>query len=92
MYNHFILIVNKSQYFENLKLALKWNREDIAKSDIFTGEEYFAPNELQTLMQLALIYNRPNFVELLLDNGLDLKSFLTVSRLQFLYNYQQVFF
>jgi hypothetical protein len=37
-------------------------------------------------MEMALIQNKPEFVELLLENGLNLKSFLTVRRLYFLYN------
>ncbi|CAF0758789.1 unnamed protein product [Brachionus calyciflorus] len=82
--------LNKNFYFENLKLALQWNRDDIAKSYIFTGEEEFKPSQLATLMEMALIQNKPNFVELLLDNGLDIKSFLTVRRLLFLYNSQKI--
>jgi hypothetical protein len=39
----------------------------LAKSDIFTGEEKFEPNQLDNLMELALIENKPNFVELLLE-------------------------
>ena len=61
-----------------------------AKSDIFTGEEMFEPIQLENLMELALIENKPNFVELLLENGLNLKSFLTQRRLIFLYNSYKV--
>ena len=82
--------MNKNQYFENLKLALQWNRDDIAKTYIFTGEEEFKPRQLAILMEMALVQNKPNFVELLLDNGLDIKSFLTVKRLIYLYNSQKV--
>lgn len=70
---------------------MQWNRDDIAKSYIFNGEEEFKPGQLAILMEMALIQNKPNFVELLLDNGLDLKSFLTVKRLIFLYNSQKVY-
>ena len=80
----------KNEYYENLKLALQWNRNDIAKTDIFTGEEEFKSYQLANLMEMALIQNKPEFVELLLENGLNLKSFLTVRRLCFLYNSQKV--
>lgn len=77
----------KHQFYENLKLAIKWNRIDLAKSDIFTGEEDFRPSELIDLMEMALIQNKPEFVELLLENGVSLrKEFLTAARLFNLYN------
>lgn len=82
--------MNKNQHFENFKLALEWNRYDVADSYIFTGEEDFRPEQLAFLMETALIQNKPKFVRILLDNGLDLKSFLTVKRLLFLYNSQNV--
>lgn len=82
--------MNRSHYFENLKLALQWNRDDIAKTYIFTGEEDIRSNQLSHLMEMALLQNKPKFVELLLENGLNLKSFLTVRRLLFLYNCQKV--
>ena len=37
-------------------------------------------------MEMALLQNKPEFVKLLLENGLNLNSFLTVKRLYFLYN------
>ena len=77
---------NKNQYYENLKLAINWNRFDIAESDIFTGKEEFKPNQLENLMEIALIKNKPNFVQLLLENGVNIKSFLTYRRMIFLYN------
>jgi hypothetical protein len=85
-------LARKNKYYENLKLALQWNRSDIAKTDIFTGEEEFKSYQLAHLMEMALIQNKPKFVELLLENGLNLKSFLTVRRLCFLYNSHKVFY
>jgi ankyrin repeat protein len=76
----------KKEYYENLKLALLWNRVDIAKTDIFTGEEEFTDKQKSNLLEMALVYNKPDFVELLLESGVDLKSFLTRRRLYFLYN------
>ncbi len=71
-----------------MKLALKWNIIEIAKSDIFTGEETFEKDELNKLMEMALIDDRPNFVELLIDNRINLSDFLSYKRLYFLYNLQ----
>lgn len=39
------------------------------------------------IMQSALILNRVRFVELLMDNGVNLKDFLTKRRLLKLYNH-----
>ena len=72
-------------YYENLKLAINWNRFDLAKSDIFTGEEDFKPNQLENLMEIALLKNKPQFVQLLLEH-INIKTFLTYKRLIFLYN------
>ena len=72
--------------FENLELALKWNKIEIASNDIFNGKEEFTSKQLNKLMEMALIYNRPSFVELLIENKLVLDDFLTPKRLYYLYN------
>jgi len=76
---------HKTEYYKNLKLALQWNRVDIAKIDIFTGEEKIEASELRDLLKMALINDNTEFVELFLDL-VDLESFLTVSILNELYN------
>ena len=43
-------------------------------------------------MEMALIYDRPSFVELLLENKCLLDSFCTPKRLFFLYNAIKVYF
>ena len=75
------MVANKNQHYENLKLAINWNRYDIAKTDIFTGEEEFEPCQLENLMEIALLKDKPSFVKLLLENGLNIKTFLTVQQL-----------
>jgi hypothetical protein len=76
---------------ENLKLALKWNRHDIAKAYIFTGEEQLESHQLYDLMEMALLQNKPKFVQLFLENDyFNLKSFLSIRRLLFLYNSEMV--
>ena len=67
----------KEKYYENLKLAIEWNQISIAKSEIFTGEECFTSSETNELMLLALELDRPDFVELFIENQINLNSFLT---------------
>ncbi|XP_038149242.1 transient receptor potential cation channel subfamily M member 2 [Cyprinodon tularosa] len=59
-----------------LELAIAWNRVDIAEKEIFTEESQWKSSELHWAMFLALTGNKPQFVSLLLDNGLDLEEFL----------------
>ncbi|XP_058379213.1 transient receptor potential cation channel subfamily M member 2 isoform X1 [Diceros bicornis minor] len=68
-----------------LKLAVAWNRVDIARSEIFTDEWQWKPSELHTIMTAALISNKPEFVKLFLENGLQLKEFVTWDTLSSLY-------
>ncbi|KAF6122339.1 transient receptor potential cation channel subfamily M member 2 [Phyllostomus discolor] len=68
-----------------LKLAVAWNRVDIARSEIFTDERQWKPSELHPMMTAALISNKPEFVKLFLENGLRLKEFVTWDTLLYLY-------
>jgi len=79
----------KNHYYENMKLALKWNRIDLVKMKLF-GKVDLEMNQLSDLMEMALVENKPEFVKLILDSGLDLKSFLNTRRLYFLYNLHNV--
>ena len=54
----------RKNYFENMKLILQWNQIEVAKNEIFTGEESFRPAELCELLELALVENKPDFVKL----------------------------
>ena len=78
------------KHYENLKLAISWNRIDIARELIFTGDESIKPDELNNLLEMALILNKPDFVELLLENNVNIVEFLTCRRLYYLYNYDVV--
>ena len=82
----------KSQHLsptEQLSLALTWNREDIARSEIFRyGVEWETGNLDQAMMD-ALIINRVAFVTLLLEHGVNMQAFLTMERLEALYNCRQ---
>jgi hypothetical protein len=84
----------KNSSFDILRLALQWNRLDVVvKNDIFSsGSESLEPNQLEKLLEIALIEDKPEFVKLLLDNGTNLTSFLTYGRFYYLYNSREVLF
>ena len=65
---------------------------DIAKSDIFVLGQEWPSGALESAMMDALIFDRVDFVKLLLENGVLMEKFLTMERLEELYNtvdYQQ---
>ncbi|KAF3832961.1 hypothetical protein F7725_026626 [Dissostichus mawsoni] len=72
-------------FLDELKLAVAWNRVDIAKSDIFNGDVEWKACDLEEVMMDALINDKPDFVRLFVDNGVNLGKFLTYGRLQELY-------
>nr|XP_022342892.1 transient receptor potential cation channel subfamily M member 2-like isoform X1 [Crassostrea virginica] len=81
-----LLKANKDQVFDQLKLALAWNRVDIAKSEIFTEDKIWPPGSLHEILYSAIKQDRVDFVDLLLDCGTSIKDFLTTERLLMLYN------
>ncbi|XP_016071999.1 PREDICTED: transient receptor potential cation channel subfamily M member 5 [Miniopterus natalensis] len=72
-------------YLDELKLAVAWDRVDIAKSEIFNGDVEWKSCDLEEVMMDALVSNKPEFVRLFVDHGLDVADFLTYGRLQQLY-------
>ncbi|KAI8496653.1 Transient receptor putative cation channel sub M member 2 [Branchiostoma belcheri] len=80
-----LLRANKDDYQHQLKLALARNRSDIAETDIFTANRRWKQEELEDLMYSAILEDKVNFVKLFLENGISLRDFLTVRRLQSLY-------
>ncbi|CAH1966850.1 unnamed protein product [Acanthoscelides obtectus] len=82
----------KSQHLsptEQLSLALTWNRADIARSEIFIYGQEWPPGALEDAMIKALEHDRCDFVKLLLENGVSMRKFLTIPRLENLYNTKQ---
>ena len=71
---------------EQLSLALIWNRVDIARSEIFVYGQKWPPGALEQAMMQALQHDRTDFVKLLLENGVSMRKFLTIPRLEELYN------
>uniref|UniRef100_A0A8C4FF86 Transient receptor potential cation channel, subfamily M, member 2 n=1 Tax=Dicentrarchus labrax TaxID=13489 RepID=A0A8C4FF86_DICLA len=59
-----------------LELAIAWNRVDIAETEIFTEESQWRSSDLHWAMFSALVGHKPQFVSLLLENGVSLRDFL----------------
>nr|XP_022329694.1 transient receptor potential cation channel subfamily M member 1-like isoform X4 [Crassostrea virginica] len=74
---------------DQLSLALTWDRVDIARSHIFTYGQEWPEGSLEQAMMDALINDRVDFVKLLLENGVSMHTFLTIPRLEELYNTRQ---
>ncbi|XP_071793905.1 transient receptor potential cation channel subfamily M member 3-like isoform X1 [Asterias amurensis] len=81
-----LLKAQKRSYIDQLSLCLAWNRADIAKSLIFVHGRDWPENVLENIMMEALIQDKVGFVKLLKDNGVNMHHFLTIARLEELYN------
>ncbi|KAJ3603567.1 hypothetical protein NHX12_028312 [Muraenolepis orangiensis] len=73
-----------------LSMALAWDRADIAKEQILVYGQHWQRDSLEQAMLDALVMDRVPFVQLLIDNGMTMSSFLTVERLEELYNTPRV--
>ncbi|KAM8972277.1 transient receptor potential cation channel subfamily M member 7-like [Pelodytes ibericus] len=71
---------------DQLVLALAWNRVDIAKKHIFLHGQQWQTGSLEQAMLEALVMDRVAFVKLLIENGVTMHKFLTIPRLEELYN------
>ena len=71
---------------EQLRLAWAWNRVDIARSEIFVYGHEWSVETIEEAMMDALSKNRVDFVKLFLEIGIEMANFLTIPRLEELYN------
>nr|XP_010778714.1 PREDICTED: transient receptor potential cation channel subfamily M member 1 [Notothenia coriiceps] len=71
---------------DQLGLALAWNRVDIARNHIFVYGHNLPVNSLEQSMMDALVLDRVDFVKLLIENGVNIHHFVTIPRLEELYN------
>uniref|UniRef100_S4R483 Transient receptor potential cation channel subfamily M member 7 n=1 Tax=Petromyzon marinus TaxID=7757 RepID=S4R483_PETMA len=75
---------------DQLNLALAWDRVDIAKNHVFVyGQHWMVRLEWarwRRPMLDALVMDRVDFVKLLIENGVSMHKFLTITRLEELYN------
>ncbi|KYO20775.1 transient receptor potential cation channel subfamily M member 6 isoform B [Alligator mississippiensis] len=74
---------------DQLNLALAWNRLDIAKKHILVYGQHWKVGSLEQAMLDALVMDRVDFVKLLIEHGVNMHHFLTISRLEELYNTKQ---
>ncbi|KAK7933882.1 hypothetical protein WMY93_004778 [Mugilogobius chulae] len=71
---------------EQLSMALAWDRADIAQKHVLVYGQHWQVGSLEQTMLDALVMDRVSFVKLLIDNGMTMSHFLTVDRLEELYN------
>ncbi|XP_040051546.1 transient receptor potential cation channel subfamily M member 6 isoform X3 [Gasterosteus aculeatus] len=79
----------KASPAEQLSMALAWDRADIAQKDVLVYGQHWKVGSLEQAMLDALVMDRVSFVKLLIDNGMTMSRFLTVDRLEELYNTPQ---
>ncbi|CAF1489539.1 unnamed protein product, partial [Adineta ricciae] len=77
---------HKASALEQFRLTLSWNRPDIAQTCLLTKRNELTQAQLDVCMFEALVDNRVEYVKLLIENGVSIKTFLTFNRLQALYN------
>ncbi|XP_078386314.1 transient receptor potential cation channel subfamily M member 7 isoform X4 [Cetorhinus maximus] len=78
-----------SSAFDQLILTLAWDRVDIAKNHAFVYGQQWLVGSLEQAMLDALVMDRVEFVKLLIENGVSMHKFLTIPRLEELYNTKQ---
>ncbi|KAK2171560.1 hypothetical protein NP493_1054g00080 [Ridgeia piscesae] len=71
---------------DQLSLTLAWNRVDIAKKHIFVYGQEWPERALEQAMTDALANDRVDFIQPLLENGVSMHKWLTIMRLEELYN------
>ncbi|XP_071338532.1 transient receptor potential cation channel subfamily M member 6 isoform X2 [Trachinotus anak] len=76
----------KASPAEQLSMALVWDRADIVQNDVLVYGQHWQVGSLEQAMLDALVMDRVSFVKLLIDNGMTMSCFLTVDRLEELYN------
>ncbi|XP_076143884.1 transient receptor potential cation channel subfamily M member 7 isoform X1 [Alosa pseudoharengus] len=75
--------------FDQLVLTLAWDRVDIAKDHVLLYGQQLLVGSLEQAMLDALVMDRVDFVKLLIENGVSMHRFLTINRLEELYNTKQ---
>ncbi|KAI1900036.1 hypothetical protein AGOR_G00045870 [Albula goreensis] len=71
---------------DQLNITLAWDREDIAKKHVLVYGQHWKVGSLEQAMLDALVMDRVGFVKLLIENGMTMNRFLTMPRLEELYN------
>lgn len=66
-----------------LYLSFEWNRADIAHEELFNFEINWNTQVLRNIMTKSIRLNRPNFLNLLLKNGFEIKTLFPTSFILF---------
>ena len=74
------------QLNKQLDIIMSWNRPDVAKKYILLNGSDTEKRVLEDKMFEALSQDKVEFVQLLLEYGVNLQKFLTFKRIQDLYN------
>uniref|UniRef100_A0A8C3AAF2 non-specific serine/threonine protein kinase n=1 Tax=Cyclopterus lumpus TaxID=8103 RepID=A0A8C3AAF2_CYCLU len=92
VYTRLYLLISgtNASAFDQLVLTLAWDRVDIAKNHVFVYGQQLLVSSLEQAMLDALVMDRVDFVKLLIENGVSMHRFLTISRLEELYNTKQL--
>uniref|UniRef100_A0A8B9GCP4 non-specific serine/threonine protein kinase n=1 Tax=Amazona collaria TaxID=241587 RepID=A0A8B9GCP4_9PSIT len=64
---------------DQLDLALAWNQIDVAKKHILVYGQHWKVGALEQAMLDALVMDRVDFVKLLIEHGVNMHRFLTIS-------------
>ncbi|CAC5369887.1 unnamed protein product [Mytilus coruscus] len=78
--------VTEKQRLERLKLALKWDRADIAQEEIFREDALWSRGSFDETMETAILSDNVKFVKIILNQGVVMREFLTSKRLLKLYD------
>uniref|UniRef100_A0A8C4V3Y6 non-specific serine/threonine protein kinase n=1 Tax=Falco tinnunculus TaxID=100819 RepID=A0A8C4V3Y6_FALTI len=84
-----LIFCTNASAFDQLVLTLAWDRVDIAKNHVFVYGQQWLVGSLEQAMLDALVMDRVAFVKLLIENGVSMHKFLTIPRLEELYNTKQ---
>jgi len=76
----------KERYMTQLRLAMRWNRVDIARDFILTDKQKDKIGSLDEVMYQGILDDRVEFVKMFLDKGFSLKRFVTYRLMFKLYN------
>ncbi|XP_060575124.1 transient receptor potential cation channel subfamily M member-like 2 isoform X2 [Ruditapes philippinarum] len=76
---------DENQRLTQLKLALTWDRVDIAQEEIFREDVLWRQGSLDDILTEAIVTDKVKFMELILQQGVIMKEYLTLDRLEQLY-------
>ncbi|NP_001155067.1 transient receptor potential cation channel subfamily M member 8b L homeolog [Xenopus laevis] len=77
---------DKGNWNAQLKLLLDWNQLELASNELFANGQRWKTADLEDAMFSAIVKDRPEFVRLLLENGLDLDNFASSEILRQLFS------